>query len=80
MNVVILYHLASKTWCFMRKGGAYNMRKRNMTSVLELIAEDNGYKDKTELLKDYSFIPTVMTPKHKKIEFALLVFKHLTNR
>ncbi len=54
------------------------MARRTVTSVLESIAADNGYKDKMELLKDYSFMPTVLTPKHKKIELALLLLKRLT--
>lgn len=63
---------------FYEKGRWYNMARRTVTSVLESIAADNGYKDKMELLKDYSFMPTVLTPKHKKIELALLLLKRLT--
>lgn len=54
------------------------MIKRKLYSVLDIIAKSNGYKDKWELLRDYNIAPTVMVPKHKKIDFGLLLLKYLT--
>lgn len=63
----------------MKKGGGYiSMIKRN--KMLDVIARDNGYEDMDELLTDYNFIPTVMTPKHKKIEIVSLIVKHLKRK
>lgn len=53
------------------------MKKTHYDRVLNLIAEDNGYKNKEELLRDYGFIPTVMTPNHRKIEIISLFWKHI---
>lgn len=55
------------------------MKKTNYFGVLDLIAKNNGYKDKNELLRDYSFIPTVIMPSHKKIEIIPLFWKHIKN-
>lgn len=53
------------------------MMKQKINKVLDKIAVGNGYKDKFELLRDYDIIPTVKSPKHKKMEFASLFLKHL---
>lgn len=50
---------------------------KQKNKVLDKIAVGNGYKDKFELLRDYNIIPTVKSPKHKKIEFVSLLLKHL---
>ena len=61
----------------MKKGGEYiSMMKKS--KMLDAIAKANGYENKSGLLMDYNFIPTVMTPKHKKIEIISLIVKHLT--
>lgn len=43
-------------------------------------SDDNGYNNKMELLRDYSFIPTVMMPRHKKIEIIPLLWKHIISK
>lgn len=48
--------------------------------MLDTIARSNGYDDWVELLMDYGFTPTVMMPKHKKIELMSLVLNHLRKR
>lgn len=48
--------------------------------ALDEIAKNNGYADKFDLLRDYSFIPTVLTPKHRKIEIAKLFYNHLKKK
>lgn len=53
------------------------MKKTNYFGFLDLIAKDNGYKDKIELLRDYRFIPTVMIQKHRKIEIVPLLWKYV---
>lgn len=63
----------------MKKGGDYvSMTKKN--KMFDAIARDNGYENKAGLLMDYNFIPTVMTPKHKKIEIISLIVKHLKRK
>lgn len=54
------------------------MIKKN--KMFDVIAKDNGYENKVGLLMDYNFIPTVMTPKHKKIEIISLIVKHLKQK
>lgn len=54
------------------------MIKKN--KMFDAIARDNGYENKVGLLMDYNFIPTVMTPKHKKIEIISLIVKHLKQK
>ena len=54
------------------------MIKKN--KMFDVIAKDNGYENKVRLLMDYNFIPTVMTPKHKKIEIISLIVKHLKRK
>jgi len=50
------------------------------SKMLDAIAKANGYENKSGLLMDYNFIPTVMTPKHKKIEIISLIVKHLKQK
>ena len=52
------------------------MKKTFFFRVLDLIAKNNGYNDRFELLRDYNFIPTVKIPAHKKIEIIALFLKH----
>ena len=49
------------------------MKKASCFGALDLIAKNNGYNDKIELLRDYGFIPTVKMPAHKKIEIVSLL-------
>lgn len=60
----------------MKKGWVIDMA-RHKHNMFDIIARNNGYKDKFELLRDYNIIPTVMMPKHKKIEVISLLLKHL---
>lgn len=55
------------------------MRKA-MSSVINAIAKNNGYSDKFDLLRDYGFMPTVLTPKHHKIEIVTLLYKHFRKK
>ena len=48
--------------------------------VLEKIAKSNGYASVDQMLMDYGFIPTVLTPKHKKIEIVKAIMKSLINK
>ena len=56
------------------------MKKASRFGALDLIAKNNGYNDKIELLRDYGFIPTVKMPAHKKIEIVSLLWKHYVKR
>lgn len=56
------------------------MKKASYFGALDLIAKNNGYNDKIELLRDYGFIPTVKMPAHKKIEIVSLLWKHYVKR
>lgn len=47
---------------------------------LEKIAKANGYASVDQLLMDYGFVPTVLTPKHKKIEIIKAIAKSLINK
>ena len=49
--------------------------KEHFHNILEKIAADNGYDSAQCLLRDYSFIPTVLMPKHKKNEIVKLLLK-----
>ena len=44
-------------------------------NVIDIVAKNNGYKDKLEMLSDYGFVPTVIMPKHRKSEFISLLLK-----
>ena len=56
------------------------MKKASCFGALDLIAKNNGYNDKIELLRDYGFIPTVKMPAHKKIEIVSLLWKYYVKR
>ena len=45
----------------------------NIKNLFDNVAKSKGYKDKTSLLMDYGFIPTVRTPQHKRIEIVRLL-------
>lgn len=47
---------------------------------LEKTAKANGYGSVDQLLMDYGFIPTVLTPKHKKIEIVKAIMKSFVNK
>lgn len=48
--------------------------------ILDNIARENGYKNKSEMLWDYGLAPTVWVPKHKKVEIILLFWKYFRNK
>lgn len=48
--------------------------------MLEKIAKANGYGSVEQLLMDYGFIPTVLTPKHEKIEIVKAIMKSFVNK
>ncbi len=48
--------------------------------MLEKIAKANGYSSVDRLLMDYGFIPTVLMPKHKKIEIVKAIMKSFINK
>ena len=50
--------------------------KNELRKMLSSLAKKNGYYDEYELLMDYGFIPTVLTPKHCKIEIFKLFLSH----
>lgn len=43
-----------------------------MRKAISDLAMKNGYRDIYELLMDYRFIPSVLTPKHRKVEIVSL--------
>ena len=51
--------------------------KKTMYGLFDTIAKSNGYSDKFDLFRDYGFIPTVLTPKHRKIEIVKLLYKFI---
>ena len=54
--------------------------KKTVNAMFDAIAKNNGYSDKFGLLRDYGFIPTVLTPKHRKIEMIKLLFNHIRKK
>ncbi|WP_301897433.1 hypothetical protein [uncultured Holdemanella sp.] len=48
--------------------------------MLEKIAKANGYSSVDQLLMDYGFIPTALTPKYKKVEIVKAIAKGITNK
>lgn len=54
--------------------------KKTMSAVINMIAKNNGYSDKFDLLRDYGFMPTVLTPRHQKIEIVKLLCKHIRKK
>ena len=51
--------------------------RKTMQMVFDTVAKNNGYSDKFELLRDYGFMPTVLTPKHRKFEIVKLLYDHI---
>lgn len=51
--------------------------RKIMHMTFDTIAKNNGYSDKFDMFRDYGFIPTVLTPKHHKIEIVKLLHKHM---
>lgn len=51
-----------------------------LDKVLEKIVKANGYGSVEQLLRDYGFIPTVLTPKYKKVEIVKAIAKGITNK
>lgn len=56
------------------------MKRTHHFGMLDMIAKNNGYNNKMELLRDYNFIPTVMMPKHKKIKIIPLFWKNIISK
>lgn len=54
--------------------------RKTLNTVISSVAKANGYRDKSELLRDYGFIPTVLTPKHRKIEIIKLLYDYITKK
>lgn len=54
--------------------------KKTANAMFDTIAKNNGYSDKFGLLRDYGFIPTVLTPKHRKNEMIKLLFNHIRKK
>ena len=48
--------------------------KKTMIGAFDMIAKKNGYADRFDLFRDYGFIPTVLNPKHRKIEIVKLLY------
>ena len=48
--------------------------RKTLHGVFGVIAKNNGYVDKFDLFRDYGFMPTVLTPKHRKIEIVKLLY------
>lgn len=48
--------------------------------ILKRIADQKGYKDEIELLRDYGFVPSVLMAKYKKIEFIPMIWKHFKKK
>ena len=44
--------------------------------MLEKIAKAHGHSSVDQLLMDYGFITTVLTPKHKKIEIGKAIINN----
>lgn len=54
--------------------------RKTLNMVLSSIAKVNDYRDKFDLLRDYGFMPTVLTPKHRKIEIVKLFYDYITKK
>lgn len=48
-----------------------------INKMMNKVAEKNGYNSVEKLLMDYNFLPTVFTPKHKKIGILKAIAKTL---
>lgn len=64
----------------MHQGIWFYKDTTRLDKVLEKIAKANGYSSVDQLLMDYGFIPTVLTPKHKKVEIVKAIVKGITNK
>lgn len=53
---------------------------KKLARTIDEFANKNGYHDRYELLMDYNFIPTVLTPNHHKIEILGLFFNRKRRR
>lgn len=51
--------------------------RKTMNMVFNTIAKNSGYSDKFDMFRDYGFIPTVLTPKHRKIEIVKLLCEYI---
>lgn len=54
--------------------------KKIFYEAFNKFAKNNGYADINSLLMDYGFMPTVLMPKHKKIEIINLFIKAIKNK
>jgi hypothetical protein len=48
--------------------------------VLEKTTKVHGYSSVNQLLMDYRFVSSVLTPKHKKVEIVKAIVKSFTNQ
>lgn len=48
--------------------------------MLKKLAKVSGYASVDQLLMDYGFVPTVLTPKYKKIEIVKAIMKSFVNK
>lgn len=64
----------------MHQGIWFHKDTGRLAKVLEKIAKANGYASVDQLLMDYGFVPTVLTPKHKKVEIVKAIAKSLINK
>lgn len=54
--------------------------KKYFIDKVNKFAKNNGYISITNLLMDYDFMPTVLTPKHKKIEIIGLLINTIKTK
>lgn len=54
--------------------------RKTMNTVFNTIAKKNGYSDKFDLFRDYGFMPTVLTPKHRKHEIVKLLCRFIREK
>ncbi|MCQ4803134.1 MULTISPECIES: hypothetical protein [Holdemanella] len=48
--------------------------------MLETTTKVHGYSSVNQLLMDYRFVSSVLTPKHKKLEIVKAIVKSFTNK
>lgn len=53
---------------------------KTVNVMFDTIAKKNGYYDRFDLLRDYGFMPTVLTPKHRKIEIMKLFHDYIRKK
>ena len=51
-----------------------------LDTVLEKTTKVHGYSSVNQLLMDYRFVSSVLTPKHKKVEIVKAIVKSFTNQ